>query len=540
MNRNENLERIKSEQFDVCVIGAGASGAGVALDAALRGLKVALIDRGDFSCETSSKSTKLIHGGVRYLEQAFKNLDFGQLKQVKHGLAERKYLLSNGAHLSRPLGIITPVFSFIEGLYYTIGLKIYGWFALKDQLPAARWLSKKEMLLGSPDITPKAHSAVMYYDGQLDDARFALALSQTAHQQGVAAANYIELLDFKKDSSKKIISARLRNTLTGETFDIKSKLFVNCTGPFADHVRILANPEEEARIKPSKGVHIVIPKKYFAGEKALLIPKTKDGRLVFVIPFQSEIMIGTTDTKYDNLNEEPLLNNSEVDYLLETAERYLKAIPSKNEIKSGFGGIRPLISAKKKNPNDTKTLLRDHEVEVDDKSGLISLLGGKWTTYRLMAQDTCDMICNILNNTNTCKTKDFKLLGSQSVFQIKRPENFPLECFEHLKNSYGDQTQKILEMIENQPELISKIHPDYAFIKAEVVYACKYEMAQKPRDFFARRTRWEILDWTACEESIDKVANLMQTSLGWSEESKKTQIHEYKSLLQKFETNAKV
>lgn len=538
MNRNENLERIKTEHFDVCVIGAGASGAGVALDAALRGLKVALIDKGDFSCETSSKSTKLIHGGVRYLEQAFKNLDFGQLKQVKHGLAERKYLLSNGSHLSRPLGIITPVFSFIEGLYYTIGLKMYGWFASKDQLPAARWLSKKEMILGSPDITQKAHSAVMYYDGQLDDARFALALSQTAHQQGVATANYLELIDFKKDSSNKITGANLKNIITGESFEIKSKIFVNCTGPFADHLRLLANPTEESRIKPSKGVHIVIPKKYFAGEKALLIPKTKDGRLVFVIPFQSEIMIGTTDTKYDNLNEEPLLNNSEIDYLLETAERYLKAIPNKNEIKSGFGGIRPLISAKKKNPNDTKTLLRDHEVEIDEESGLISLLGGKWTTYRLMAQDTCDAICEVLNNKNGCKTKDFKLLGSQSVFQTKRPENFPLECFEHLKSSYGDQTPKILSLIEKRPELLSKIHLDYPFIKAEVIYTCQFEMAQTVRDFFARRTRWEILDWDACLESIESVTDLMAEKIGWDEQAKTMEIQTYKALLNHFKSVA--
>lgn len=535
MNRNENIERIKTEHFDVCVIGAGASGAGVALDATLRGLKVALIDKGDFSCETSSKSTKLIHGGVRYLEQAFKNLDFGQLKQVKHGLAERKYLLSNGSHLSRPLGIITPVFSFIEGLYYTIGLKMYGWFASKDQLPAARWLSKKEMILGSPDITQKAHSAVMYYDGQLDDARFALALSQTSHQQGAATANYLELIDFNKDKSNKIIGAHIKNVINGESFEIKSKIFVNCTGPFADHLRLLANPAEEGRIKPSKGVHIVIPKKYFSGEKALLIPKTKDGRLVFVIPFQSEIMIGTTDTKYDNLNEEPLLNNSEIDYLLETAERYLKAIPKKNEIKSGFGGIRPLISAKKKNPNDTKTLLRDHEVEIDEESGLISLLGGKWTTYRLMAQDTCDAICEILNNKNDCKTKEFKLLGSQTIFHLKRPENIPFECFEHLKNSYGDQTPKILNLIEDKPTLLAKIHLDYPFIKAEVVYACQNEMAQTLRDFFARRTRWEILDWNACIASIETVAELMQEALGWNAEQKKMEAESYKVLLEKFQ-----
>ncbi|MBP6620263.1 MAG: FAD-dependent oxidoreductase, partial [Leadbetterella sp.] len=194
--------------------------------------------------------------------------------------------------------------------------------------------------------------------------------------------------------------------------------------------------------------------------------------------------------------------------------------------------------AKKKNPNDTKTLLRDHEVEIDEESGLVSLLGGKWTTYRLMAQDTCDAICKILNSDNVCKTKDFKLLGSQTVFQTKRPENFPLECFEHLKSSYGDQTPKILSLIEQRPELLSKIHLDYPFIKAEVIYTCQYEMVQTVRDFFARRTRWEILDWNACVESIKTVAELMQESLGWDSERKNAEAESYKVLLEKFKIAA--
>ena len=537
MNRVENLERLKSEAFDICIIGAGASGSGLALDAKLRGLKVALIDRGDFSSETSSKSTKLIHGGVRYLEQAFKNLDFGQLKQVRHGLAERKFLLSNGAHMSKPLGILTPVFSYWEGLYYTIGLKLYGWFAKNDKLPAARWLSKKEMFLVSPDIHPSAHSAVMYFDGQLDDARYALALAQTAHQQGVATANYVELTDFIKDSDGRISGAFLNNKIENEIFKINSKLFVNCTGPFSDHLRILANSEDEKRIKPSKGVHIVIPKKYFRGEKALLIPKTKDGRLIFLIPFKSHILMGTTDTPYDALEEEPILNKNEIDYLLETAKRYLKAIPSPNEITAGFGGIRPLISAKRKSQKDTKTLLRDHEVEIDDKSGLISLLGGKWTTYRLMGQDTCDAICKILKNENPCKTTDFKLIGCQTELSFKKPEDLKLESFKHLIGNYGDQTAVILQIIENKPELKEKIHIDFPFIKAEIKYVCKYEMAESLRDFFARRTRWEILNWDACLASLDVVGHIMAESLGWTNDRKIKEIADYKLVLENFKNS---
>jgi glycerol-3-phosphate dehydrogenase len=536
MNRIKNITALKNDSFDVCIIGAGASGAGVALDATLRGLNVALIDKGDFCGETSSKSTKLIHGGVRYLEQAFKKLDFGQLKQVKHGLSERKYLLSNGSHISHPLGIITPVFSAFEAIYYTIGLKMYGWFAKKDHLPAARWLSKKEMLLECPDINPKAHSAVMYYDGQLDDARFAIGLVQSANKNGAIVANYVTLEDFSKVKNGKIVAGKVKDNITGDTFEIKSKLFINCTGPFGDSVRLMANPSEENRINPSKGVHIMIPKKYFAGDKAMLIPKTKDGRLVFVIPFKSDIMIGTTDTKYDELSKEPLLNKGEIDFLLETAERYLKAIPKPEEIKSGFGGIRPLISAKRKSPKDTKTLLRDHEIEIDEESGLISLLGGKWTTYRLMAQDTVDAICKILSNNNPCQTTEYKLIGSQNEVKLKKPEDFPLECFQHLKANYGDQTDKIMNLIAEKPELGSKIHLSHPFVKAEVAYTCQFEMAENIRDFFARRTRLELLDWNDSLESIEIVGEIMAENLNWSLEKKNQEITNYRNLILDFKS----
>ena len=538
MNRKENLENLKSDSFDVCIIGAGASGAGVALDASLRGFKVALIDKHDFASETSSKSTKLIHGGVRYLEQAVKQLDPGHLKQMIHGLCERKYLLENAPFLCKPLGIITPVKSWIEGLYYIIGLKMYGLFALKDSIPKAKWLSKKQTLEFSPDLNSKIHSSVMYYDGQLDDSKYTLALVQSASKIGAKIANYLEIFQFQTDSNGKIIKASVKDTISNEEFEIKSKLFINCTGPFADSIRILANPEEEVRIKPSKGAHIVISKEFFRGEKAMLIPKTKDGRLVFVIPFKSEVMVGTTDTPYENIEKEPYLENEEIAFLLDSLTPFLKKMPKKEDIKSGFGGIRPLISSKRKNKKETKSLLRDHEVEVDQKSGLVSLLGGKWTTYRLMAQDTLDEICKILDVQKECSTKNYKLFGAQN--QIPNPDliiaDIDLAVKNHLIETYGDQINEVLELIKIDPNLKERISSKYPFIKAQIVYACHHEMISKQRDFLARRIRLEILDWSECLAVIKTVSEVMAKELAWEEEKLIFEIFSYQNLLNDFKS----
>lgn len=526
MDRGHSLSRLSNEEFDICVIGAGASGAGVALDAALRGYKVALIDSGDFCGQTSSKSTKLIHGGVRYLEQAFRNLDFGQLKQVKHGLRERKFLYSNARYITKKLGIVTPVFSAFEGFYYFIGLKLYGFFALKDHFPSARWLTRKEMLTESPNITSKAHSGVLYYDGQLDDARYVIALVKTAHQEGVAVANYCRLTGFEKETGGKLSAARVEDVLSGNTLSIKSRLFINCTGPFSDTVRLMANPQEERRIVPSKGVHVIVPRKYFEGDKALLIPKTSDGRLIFVIPFRGKVMIGTTDTPYKGGNEEPRLEKEEAAYLLETAKPYLNEMPEITEVKAGFGGVRPLLLARRRSEENTKSLLRDHEVEVDEESGLVSLLGGKWTTYRLMAQDTMDAVDALFGTKKECRTHDYKLVGNET--ELEQPADQEDLFWQRLLSYYGCQTPEVLALGREE-----RLHPAQPYLAAEVIFACRYEMAQTIRDFMARRVRWEILDWVSCFESVEKVGEIMAAELGWGEERRRKETEEYKGILKK-------
>ncbi len=539
MNRKENLDKLKSESYDICIVGAGASGSGVALDAALRGLKVAIIDRGDFCGETSSRSTKLIHGGVRYLEQAFKKLDIEPLKQVKHGLAERHYLLENAPHLTRPLGIITPVFSLFEAFYYSVGLRLYGWFAKGDNMPKSTWLSKKETLAFSPQINPKIHSSVMYYDGQLDDARYTLSMVQSANALGVSAVNYVSLVEFKKNEDGKLTEAKVKDEETGEEFYIKSKLFVNCTGPYADFVRLLANPTETPRIQPAKGVHIVIDKSFYNSDKAMLIPKTKDGRLVFVIPFKTEVMIGTTDTPYKNLEEEPVLEQSEADFLIETVTEFLVKIPEKKDIKAGFGGIRPLLSAKATTSNETKGLLRDHEVEIDASSGLVSLLGGKWTTYRLMAEDTVNKICNILGNDKESTTHHYKIWGAETLKETPFEPHFKTinaETLRHLHENYGNKVSEVLKIAKENDVFQEKIHANHPYLKAEIVYACRFEMVVKPRDFFARRLRLEILDWAALEVSIEPTCIIMAEELGWDENKLKAETASYVELIRSFKS----
>jgi glycerol-3-phosphate dehydrogenase len=544
MNRKNNLERLKNEEFDICIIGAGASGAGCAIDATLRGFKVALIEKNDFAAETSSKSTKLIHGGVRYLEQAFKNLDFAQLKQVRHGLEERHTVLKNAPHLAHPLALITPVFSWFEGMYFTIGLTLYGFFAKNDPLPKAKWLNKKETYEHIPTLTSKLHSSVMYYDGQLDDARYCLALAHSADEAGAAVVNHAEIIGFENGESGKLTTAIIQDKLAdNQSIKIKSKLFINCTGPFADSIRLMANPAEQSRIRPSKGVHIILPMAYLQSKDAMLIPKTKDGRVVFVIPFEGEVMVGTTDDEYQNLDKEPILIEKEIDFLLETLEPFLSKMPQKHEIKAGFGGLRPLIAAG--DSKATKKLVRDHEVEHDPKSNLLSLLGGKWTTYRLMAKDTIDDACQLLNSNANCSTENHLLVGAKNYdFDnwkvIQKQYNLSENTSKHLTLKYGSRANKVLQLTDNQAVLKELISPNYPFVKAEVVYTVREEMVCKLRDFFARRIRFELMDWSAVYDSIDDVAELMADELNWSTTQKQANIDEYKSLIKQFKASAKL
>jgi glycerol-3-phosphate dehydrogenase len=519
MNRNEQIQQLAQQEYDLCIIGAGASGAGCALDAALRGLKVVMVDSGDFACGTSSRSTKLIHGGVRYLEQAFKNFDFAQLKQVRHGLEERHAVLANAPHLSRPLALVTPVFSWIEGLYFTIGLKIYAWFASsKDTLPKSEWLSKKEVMRRIPGISPKLHSAVLYYDGQLDDARYALALALSAAHAGTTIVNHLEVSRFETNTDGRLHTAVGKDLLTGTEHGIKAKVFLNCTGPYADHIRLAANADMQARIRPSKGVHAVLPLEVLGSKEALLIPKTPDGRVVFAIPFFGKLLLGTTDEDYSGGDAEPLLERRDVDYLLETLAPYVGRPVTPDMVTAGFGGLRPLIQAVGKS---TKGLVRDHEVEHDPKSNLFSLLGGKWTTYRLMAKDAVDTVCAHLGMERTCTTENHVLVGGNGYRadfweNIRQASGLDEDIARHLNQNYGSEWPKLAKILQEKPENAQRLVAGYPFIRAEVVFAARHEMCCTIRDFFARRIRLEIMDWSATLSATDTVAHILAHELGWT------------------------
>lgn len=542
MNRTHNIHQLKTRQFDLCIIGAGASGAGCALDAALRGLQVALIDQNDFAAETSSKSTKLVHGGVRYLEQAFKNLDFAQLRQVRHGLNERHIVLENAPHLAQPLGLITPVFSWWEGLYFSIGLKLYDWFASgKDHLPRSRWLTKKEALRRMPGLSPHIHSAVLYYDGQLDDARYCIALVHSADEAGATVANYTQVIGFQKDSQQKIEAVQVLDKLSGTSFPIRSKWVINCTGAGADHIRQLANPACMQRIRPSKGVHVTLPYRVLNSADAMLIPKTKDGRVVFAVPFEGVLLLGTTDTPGFNPEKEPLLEAEEIDFLLETLQPFLKETVNKIEVDAGFGGFRPLLAPHTGNENGstTKTLLRDHEVELDTLSGLISLLGGKWTTYRLMAKDTIDTVCRLLGSHAACRSEKHLLVGAegwnnQVAANLQSTFGFDADICRHLSRKYGKRAVQVGRLAQENTAWKARILPEYPFLKAEVVYAVREEMACTPRDFLARRIRLEITDWRQTKKATPIVAQLMGQELGWTTEETNKQAVDYTALLDFF------
>lgn len=550
------LHRLANEEFDLCIIGGGASGAGCALDAALRGLRVALVERDDFAAGTSSRSTKLVHGGVRYLEQAFKKMDFAQLRQVQHGLRERHRVLANAPHLARPLALLTPVFSWWEGLYFSIGLKLYDCFAAgKDTLPPSRWLSRSEARQRMPGLSPRIHSAVLYHDGQLDDARYCLALALSAAKAGAAVLNHVEIIDFQKDETGRITAAYFRDQLAPSTISttstpqrsLRARQFLNCTGPFADHIRLLANPNLTPRIRPSKGVHAVLPHAALDSDDAMLIPKTADDRMVFAIPFQGRVLLGTTDEDCPDPNPEPVLEAREVDFLLDTLNPFLAQPVGKEAVTAGFGGLRPLVSpdpderGEKPEVGLTRSLLRDHEIEHDPASNLLSLLGGKWTTYRLMAQDAVDAVCHRLGLRAECSTSEHRLVGAAGYDthfwkKIQQEYGWETEIAQHLARQYGARAVEVATLAQENPIWSERLAAGFPFLKAEVVYAVRREMAGSLRDVLARRIRLEILDWQATIEVAPTTAQIMGPELGWAEQQVEQETQAYICLIRGFQT----
>jgi glycerol-3-phosphate dehydrogenase len=522
LNRQQHISKLQNETFDVCIIGAGATGAGCALDAALRGLKVVLIDKEDFAAATSSKSTKLIHGGVRYLEQAVKKMSWAQFKMVKKALKERRTLLKIAPHITHPLPLLTPCFSLLEGWYYAIGLKIYDWISGNKNIGKSKWLSKPLALKRISTLKKdKIASAVLYWDGQLDDLRFALALVQTAAANGAVVVNHMAATNFTYQANGLLDALQVIDGLAQKKYTIKAKQYINATGPFADAIRLQANAQLPPRIKVSKGIHITLPKHFMPGHTAMLIPKTDDGRLIFVIPYQNELLVGTTDDACELTEATIAPSLQEINYLLGYLNRYLNVTIKPSDITSGFGGLRPLLMAA---PNaSTKELVRDHEVEVDATTGLVSIMGGKWTTYRLMAKDTIDVVEKAIKNTiSNCTTSNKILIGALNFNAAKQLKTMQLQSgwsnqiLLHLLHKYGTEATTILQLAHTNPALQNMLLPNQPYTYAELQYVIQYEMAYTVKDVVDRRWGLALINWQKSATIIPIVGAYMAKHFGWT------------------------
>jgi len=505
-NRTSQFQKIhqNNSTYDICIIGGGATGAGVALDAVLRGYKVILIEKGDFAGQTSSKSTKLVHGGVRYLEQAVKTFDWQQFKMVYKALHERQIMLKNAPHLAHPMGLLTPCYSWFDRIYYRIGIWMYDKIAGASNLQTSKGMGPKEMGQMIPALdTTGMKGGILYYDGQLNDARYALALLQTAEKNGADILNYAEFRQFTlSPKSLKIKKITFKDLISGIEHEISAKAFINATGPFTDTVRKMANPKLHQRMKVSRGAHIVLKKEFWPGELSLLIPKTDDGRVVFLIPWRDYVLVGTTD-EADTLKESPEIKQEEKVYLLDYFNRFAKRKANMEDICSDFVGQRPLLqealhSAMK---TGTKSIVRDHEVEFDQRSNLISIMGGKWTTYRVMAKDTLDVMENEVfeKNKTQCKTRDFILEGGQAIDEKAYQEManklaIHPNTSKHLKEVYGAKALEVLNFCLEQNNGLQIILAEEPYLLGEIKYLEENEMATGLEDILQRRWGIEIRD----------------------------------------------
>ena len=497
MNRDEQIGRIRdrSGPWDILVIGGGATGAGVAVDAASRGFDVALVDLSDFGKGTSSRSTKLVHGGVRYLEQ-------GNISLVMDALKERGVLRENAPHLVRDLAFIVPSYEWWEAPFYGIGLRLYDLLAGKYGFGPSRNLSRDETLERIPTLkTEGLRGGVIYYDGQFDDARLLINLLQTAFEQGATLVNYCPVVALTRGADGFITGAIARDDEQGEELEIRAGAVVNATGPFADQVRRIADPAASPLLAPSQGIHLVLDRSFLPGEDAIMVPHTIDGRVMFAIPWHGHTVVGTTDTPIKDVSLEPRPLREEIAFILDTASRYLHRAPAPGDILSAFAGIRPLVRAGE--GKNTASLSRDHVIHVD-QNGLLTIVGGKWTTYRSMAEDCVNHAVMLGSlEERPCGTRHLKVHGYHQN----------AEKFGSLA-AYGTDAVAIQALMRARPELGGKLHLDLPYCAAEIVWAARAEMARTLEDALSRRTRALPLNARAATEMAPRAAALMAAELG--------------------------
>ncbi len=496
MNRDLMLRTATETRspWDFLVIGGGATGVGVAVDAASRGYSVLLLEQSDFGKGTSSRSTKLVHGGVRYLQQ-------GDIPLVMDALRERGRLRRNAPHLVRDLEFIVPNYVWWEAPFYGIGMKVYDALAGKYGFGSSKNLSREETVQRLPTIeTDGLRGGVVYHDGQFDDARLLLDLAQTAADQGASLLNYCRVEGLEKDGEGYVTGVRAIEQETGVEFRPQARVVINATGVFTDELRRMDDPEASPMIQPSQGVHLVLPRSFLGGTSAIMVPHTDDGRVLFAIPWHDVVVIGTTDTPVEDPQLEPVPQEEEVEFLLTHAARYLTKDPTPADVLSCFAGLRPLVGGG--GNGDTASLSRDHTLQVSN-SGFVTLTGGKWTTYRKMAEDAVDhgIILGGLE-AQECVTRELNIHGFHT-----HPERFGELA------DYGSDAPAVDALIQSDPALAEPLHPRLRPRSGEVVWAVREEMARTVDDVLARRTRSLVLDARAAVEAAPRVAELMAMEL---------------------------
>lgn len=517
MKRENMLEAVRNRTtlWDMVIIGGGSTGLGTAVDAASRGYSVLLLEQCDFAKGTSSRSTKLVHGGVRYLAQ-------GNVPLVREALHERGLMRKNAPHLVHDLSFVVPAFKLWDKIFYGVGLKTYDLLSGKLSFGASRILNRKQASGLIPNLDSNGlKGGVLYHDGQFDDARLALNLAQTAAEQGAVLLNYAPVRGLIKDGDR-VAGVRAQDLETGEELTINARVVINATGPFADAVRKMDDPESGRAISASQGIHIVLDRSFLAGNTAIMVPKTDDGRVLFAIPWHDHVVVGTTDTPIPDISLEPRPLKDEIEFVLSHAQRYMAKDPTLADVRSVFVGIRPLVS----NPdaNSTAALSRDHSLFIS-KGNLVTICGGKWTTYRKMGEDTVNKAAEAAGlDARPCVTRGLPVHGctTEAAGDVRL-------------DVYGTDAKAVSELEHDDPALAQRVHPALPVTLAQVVWAARSEMARTVEDVLSRRTRALLLNAKASSEAAPIVADILAAELGKNDAWKQAQVAEFTELAAQYQ-----
>ena len=511
MNREALLDQASDgREFDLIVVGGGATGLGVAVESSSRGYETLLLEQADFAQGTSSRSTKLVHGGVRYLKQ-------GNISLVLEALHERGLLIRNAPHLVHHLGFVVPLYDWWEGPFYGIGLKVYDMMAGRLGLGPSETLTPEETLAHIPTIEPEGlRGGVIYYDGQFDDSRLAVTLARTAHDQGAMPLNHVAVggIEHEAGLARAVIAT---DRLSGRTLRFRGRVIVNATGVFTDSIRALDTPSARPIVRASQGVHIVLDRSFLPGDSAIMVPETDDGRVLFAVPWHDRVIVGTTDTAVPEAALEPRPLDEEIEFLLTHAVRYLTKDPTPRDVLSCFAGLRPLVS--EGGDEDTAAISRDHTVIVS-ATGLVTIAGGKWTTYRKMGEDCVSQAALVAGlESRSSVTDEMRLHGWSDQLDPSDPQSV-----------YGTDIEGMRALIAARPQLGELLHPSLPYKRCEVVWAARHEMARRVEDVLSRRTRALILDAKASMEAAPEVARLMAEELDRSEDWVRAEVESYQAL----------